>query len=88
LTETIEKFITYIIQFGEQTVMRQDIFSVLRHNSVTEVRQFLSGRPELCIPDLLDQKQSTVLHLACNQDNTDLVEHLLTAYDRQAAADR
>jgi len=28
-----------------------------------------------------------VLHIACNQDNTDILEYLLTAYDRQASAD-
>jgi ankyrin repeat protein len=63
---------------------QQDIFSVLRLNNFSSLKQFLSLNPNTPFTDVVDKNSATVLHLACNNDNKDIVELLLGEYDRRA----
>lgn len=65
----------------------QDIFSVLRLNNSSNLRQFLAANPNVRFTDVVDKNSATVMHLACNNDNKDIVELLLNEYDRRAKLD-
>lgn len=66
---------------------QQDILSVLRLNNFSALKQFLIASPNVQFTDITDKNSATALHLACNNDNREIVDLLLREYDSRAKQD-
>ena len=61
-----------------------DIFSAIRRNDSLSARSF-SHSMRSSLSEILDDKNSTVLHVSCNNNNYDLVEYFLKEFDQRAS---
>lgn len=61
--------------------------SVVKRNDSWEVKRFLNSHPNVEFAALIDNKSSTVLHLAGQNNNLDVVELFLKLYEERQKED-
>lgn len=55
--------------------------SIVKKNDTYQVKRFLNNHPEVDISSLTDNKACSLLHLASHNNNYEIVEIFLDAYD-------
>lgn len=65
---------------------QQELLAVVKRNDTWEVKRFLNSHPNVDFTELTDSKASTVLHLAGQNNNFDVVQLFLQLYISRAGS--